>query len=58
MGTLYNAIPGQNKKDEVEKWAAMNHPEAWAQLVNLGQQPKRSKRDGSKLFNLTRDVRA
>jgi len=55
---LYNAIPGQNKKDEVEKWAAMNHPEAWAQLVNLGQQPKRSKRDGSKLFNLTRDVRA
>ncbi|KAL4939653.1 hypothetical protein BDV06DRAFT_198447 [Aspergillus oleicola] len=32
IGHLYNAIPYQHWKDEVQKWAVANHPELWAQL--------------------------
>lgn len=37
IGTLYNAIPGQNRKDLVEKWAKDLYPAAWAELENFGQ---------------------
>ncbi|KAL4927419.1 putative mitochondrial respiratory complex I chaperone (Cia84) [Aspergillus undulatus] len=35
IGHLYNAIPYQYWKDEVEKWAKANHSELWAQLEGI-----------------------
>ncbi|RHZ60372.1 putative mitochondrial respiratory complex I chaperone (Cia84) [Aspergillus thermomutatus] len=35
IGRLYNAIPYQYWKDEVEKWAKVHYPEQWAQLEKL-----------------------
>ncbi|KAH0833542.1 hypothetical protein AYO21_05219 [Fonsecaea monophora] len=36
IGTFYNAIPWQYRKDEVEKWAKKAHPELWAELESFG----------------------
>ncbi|EAW13804.1 putative mitochondrial respiratory complex I chaperone (Cia84) [Aspergillus clavatus NRRL 1] len=35
IGRLYNSIPYQFWKDEVEKWAKVNYSEQWAQLEQL-----------------------
>ncbi|KAF9891267.1 hypothetical protein FE257_004831 [Aspergillus nanangensis] len=35
IGLLYNAIPYQYWKDEVEKWAQVKYPELWAQLEEI-----------------------
>ncbi|CBF79406.1 hypothetical protein AN7450.2 [Aspergillus nidulans FGSC A4] len=35
IGHLYNAIPYQHWKDEVEKWAKDRHPNLWAQLEKI-----------------------
>ncbi|PLN80258.1 hypothetical protein BDW42DRAFT_171129 [Aspergillus taichungensis] len=35
IGLLYNAIPYQYWKDEVEKWAKVKYPEQWAQLAEV-----------------------
>ncbi|OOF90777.1 hypothetical protein ASPCADRAFT_211733 [Aspergillus carbonarius ITEM 5010] len=35
IGLLYNAIPYQYWKDEVEKWAKTTYPEQWAQLEQI-----------------------
>lgn len=36
IGTFYNAIPWQYRKDEVEKWARKAYPELWAELESYG----------------------
>ncbi len=36
IGTFYNAIPWQYRKDEVEKWAKKAYPELWAELESHG----------------------
>jgi hypothetical protein len=36
IGTFYNAIPWQYRKDEVEKWARKAYPEVWADLESYG----------------------
>ena len=36
IGTFYNAIPWQYRKDEVEKWAKKAYPELWAELESYG----------------------
>ncbi|OCT48508.1 pentatricopeptide repeat containing protein [Cladophialophora carrionii] len=36
IGTFYNAIPWQYRKDEVEKWARKAYPELWADLETYG----------------------
>lgn len=36
IGTFYNAIPWQYRKDEVEKWAKKAFPELWADLESYG----------------------
>ena len=36
IGTFYNAIPWQWRKDEVEAWAKNSYPELWAELVSYG----------------------
>ncbi|KAL6235391.1 hypothetical protein BDW75DRAFT_142569 [Aspergillus navahoensis] len=35
IGHLYNAIPYQHWKDEVEKWAKARHPDLWVQLEEI-----------------------
>ncbi|KAL4987514.1 hypothetical protein BDW68DRAFT_160992 [Aspergillus falconensis] len=35
IGYLYNAIPYQHWKDEVEKWAKARHSDLWAQLEKI-----------------------
>lgn len=35
IGRLYNAIPYQYWKDEVEKWAKAHYPEQWTQLEKV-----------------------
>ncbi|KAI9842777.1 MAG: hypothetical protein M1838_002987 [Thelocarpon superellum] len=53
LGTMYNAMPGQNRKDRVEEWAQQRYPDAWKEVQGLGQT---SLKDGSRLFRLERDV--
>ncbi|KIW93347.1 uncharacterized protein Z519_05952 [Cladophialophora bantiana CBS 173.52] len=36
IGTFYNAIPWQYRKDEVEKWAKKAYPDLWAELESYG----------------------
>lgn len=46
IGLLYNAIPYQYWKDEVEKWAKVKYPEQWAQLAEVER--TESEEDGYK----------
>ncbi|OQV00184.1 Pentatricopeptide repeat-containing protein [Cladophialophora immunda] len=36
IGTFYNAIPWQYRKDEVERWAKQAYPDLWAELESYG----------------------
>lgn len=38
IGTFYNAIPWQYRKDEVEKWAKKAYPELWEELQTYGDE--------------------
>lgn len=38
IGTFYNAIPWQFRKDEVEKWAKQAYPELWTELESFGDE--------------------
>ncbi|CAL3967730.1 hypothetical protein PZA11_003960 [Diplocarpon coronariae] len=49
IGTFYNSIPSQNRKDLVEEWAKALYPEVWKQLSELGQT---TQDEGHRLFNL------
>ncbi|KAI9789078.1 MAG: hypothetical protein M1835_001890 [Candelina submexicana] len=55
LGTVYNAIPGQTRKDEVEHWGRTTYPEIWTELEKLGRKPTE---DGSQLFQIVRNVAA
>jgi hypothetical protein len=37
IGTFYNAIPWQYRKDEVERWAKAQYPELWEELLTYGE---------------------
>jgi hypothetical protein len=49
IGTLYNAVPGQNRKDLVEKWAQDLYPSLWAELEKFGQL---TTKEGHRLFKI------
>jgi hypothetical protein len=49
IGTLYNTVPGQNRKDLVEKWATDLYPVIWAELETFGQI---TANEGHRLFKL------
>lgn len=55
LGTFYNAIPGQNRKDLVEEWAKDLYPEAWKELEELG---RTEHEEGHLLFNMAREFKA
>lgn len=38
IGTFYNAIPWQYRKDEVEVWAKQAYPELWEELLTYGEE--------------------
>lgn len=38
IGTFYNAIPWQYRKDEVERWAKAQYPELWEELLTYGEE--------------------
>ena len=38
IGTFYNAIPWQWRKDEVEAWAKRVYPELWEELLSKGDE--------------------
>ncbi|KEF52093.1 uncharacterized protein A1O9_11719 [Exophiala aquamarina CBS 119918] len=38
IGTFYNAIPWQFRKDEVEAWAKQAYPKEWAELESFGDE--------------------
>lgn len=48
IGLLYNAIPYQYWKDEVEKWAKAKYPELWTQLEEI----ERTEYEEGQKFNL------
>ncbi|KAL5362815.1 hypothetical protein BJX96DRAFT_166960 [Aspergillus floccosus] len=48
IGLLYNAIPYQYWKDEVEKWAKAKYPELWTQLEEI----ERTEHEEGQKFNL------
>ncbi|EPE35328.1 hypothetical protein GLAREA_11027 [Glarea lozoyensis ATCC 20868] len=37
FGIFYNAMPGQNRKDEIEEWGRGMYPEVWAELEKVGR---------------------
>ena len=49
LGTFYNALPGQNRKDLVEEWARETYPAVWTDLEKLGQ---RKQKEGHRLFKM------
>lgn len=49
IGTFYNALPGQNRKDLVEDWAKDHYPDIWTALEKLGQ---RTMKEGHRMFNM------
>jgi hypothetical protein len=53
LGTFYNALPGQNRKDLVEEWAKDLYPDAWEELVKLGQVKAE---EGHRLFKMPKLV--
>jgi hypothetical protein len=38
IGTFYNAIPWQYRKDEVEAWAKQAYPGLWEELLTCGEE--------------------
>jgi hypothetical protein len=52
IGTLYNNIPGQNRKDLVEKWAKDLYSAIWAELNGLGQL---TAKEGHRLFRIPQE---
>jgi hypothetical protein len=54
LGTFYNAVPGQNRKDAVEEWAKRSFPAQWAELEKVGQQ---TTNEGYRLFNIVREIK-
>ncbi|KAL2071841.1 hypothetical protein VTL71DRAFT_13076 [Oculimacula yallundae] len=55
LGTFYNSLPGQNRKDLVEEWAKGLYPDVWKELCKLGQT---TQDEGHRLFNMTREMKA
>lgn len=55
LGIAYNALPGQNLKDDFEAWAKEEYPEIWARLITRG---KRKSVEGLDRFNLVRELKA
>lgn len=55
LGTFYNSLPGQNRKDLVEEWAKGLYPEVWKALEKLGQ---KTQKEGHRLFDMKREIKA
>ncbi|KAG4422284.1 hypothetical protein IFR04_004550 [Cadophora malorum] len=55
LGTFYNSIPSQHRKDLVEEWAKGLYPDVWKELCKLGQT---TQKEGHRLFNLKREIKA
>jgi hypothetical protein len=49
IGSFYNALPGQNRKDLVMDWAKDHYPDVWTELEKLGQ---RTMKEGHRMFNM------
>ncbi|KAK4131318.1 hypothetical protein BT67DRAFT_464353 [Trichocladium antarcticum] len=54
LGVVYNALPGDHKKDCFEEWARAEYPEIWAQLESKGRKETLA---GSQ-FNIVRNLQA
>ncbi|KAH6649878.1 hypothetical protein F5144DRAFT_25404 [Chaetomium tenue] len=54
LGVTYNALPGSDRKEQFEAWAAAEYPEIWAQLEKKGRTETLR---GTK-FNIVRDMKA
>lgn len=52
IGTLYNNIPGQNRKDLVEKWAKDSYLAIWVELEGFGQL---TAKEGHRLFRMPKE---
>jgi hypothetical protein len=55
LGTFYNSIPGQDRKDTVEEWAKERYPAIWKELKKLGQTEHE---EGHMLFNIEQKYKA
>jgi hypothetical protein len=54
IGTFYNAIPWQYRKDEVEAWAKKVYPELWEELTSYGDTIDEEWE--VRYFNINRDI--
>ncbi|EER24001.1 pentatricopeptide repeat containing protein [Coccidioides posadasii C735 delta SOWgp] len=53
LGTLYNAIPFQYWKDQVEEWAQATYPGLWEELEQRG---RHEDEEGLKSFDINRNI--
>jgi hypothetical protein len=54
IGTFYNAIPWQYRKDEVEAWAKKIYPDLWEELTSYGDTIDEEWE--VRYFNINRDI--
>lgn len=54
IGTFYNTIPWQYRKDEVEAWARKAYPQLWEDLVAMGDEIDEEWE--VRYFNVNRDI--
>jgi len=56
IGTIYNAIHGQNRKDMIEEWAKELYPSVWEEIEKLGFEEQE---EGHQLINMPeREIKA
>lgn len=55
LGVTYNALPGQYRKDEFEKWARDEYSDVWQKLVNRNTRKETIK---GRMFDLERGFEA
>jgi len=55
LGVTYNALPGQYRKDEFEKWARDEYSDVWQKLVSRNTRKETIK---GKMFDLERRFEA
>ena len=55
IGTLYNSLPNEERKEEVEAWARDRYPDTWKYLEEHVE--RHTTEDGDTIFKIPRDVR-
>ncbi|KAJ9624122.1 hypothetical protein H2203_005571 [Taxawa tesnikishii (nom. ined.)] len=54
IGSMYNAVPGASKREDIEAWAKETHPQAWRELEAIGRE--KNPENANLYFNIDREI--